>query len=345
VLFQDQCGARGWQYDTNPASPTPFAYSEGMVSMVAEDSGKKPLSTENGWDRIVNYESQLCGMTWSIVPTKNAPTWRTFLKERFGPQTWEIFPLAQYIAHDKAALVHHDLGQFVTDDEVLTWTLGLGYGLSYRTSASSLDKVSSRQWLLWLDRLQKSVCARYVGEPVRAFAHDRGVNSTFEDDGILQATYGPVEITANLNGHPMTSGGCELASHGFRGAAPGMVAGNLKSVGGVDMGEESVSFVTEGNAARVELWVYSAGYRDVAVEIPAPMTGQVTLQMDGGSAVNANLQGRTLVLSLGRKPGVQDTLAPAKPDLTRYLWHGVLSRNEGNSGLNPGETLRISVSN
>ena len=311
VLFQDQCGARDWQYDTNPASPTPFAYSEGLVSMVAEDSQKKPLSTENGWDRIVNYESQLCGMTWSIVPTKNAPTWRTFLKERFPPQTWEIFPLAQHIAHDKVAMVHHDLGQFVTDDEVLAWTLGLGYSTSYRVSASSLDRASSRQWLCWLDRLQKSVCARFVGDPVRAFVHDRGANSAFEEDGILQAAYGPVEIVANLNGRPMMSGGYELASRGFRAAAPGVVAANLKSVGGMGLGDEGMSFAAEGGANKVELWIYSKGDRDVTVELPEPMVGQATLQMDGGPETDVTVQDRTLALHLGCRPGLERVQPPA----------------------------------
>ncbi|MBN1505674.1 MAG: hypothetical protein JW955_02445 [Sedimentisphaerales bacterium] len=327
VLFQDQCGARDWQYDTNPVSTAPFAYSEGLVSMVAEDSQKKPLSTENGWDRIVNYESQLCGMTWAIVPTKNAPAWRTLLKERFPPQTWEIFPLAQYIAHDKLAMVHHDLGQFVTDDEVLAWTLGLGYGMSYRLSASSLDKSSTRQWLCWLDRLQKSVCARFVGEPVRVFAHDRGVNSAPEDDGILQAIYGPVEVVANLNGRPITSGGCEIASHGFRATAPGLIAGHLKSLSGTDLGDEGVGFVAEGDAGRTDLWLYSRGDRDVAVELPEPMTGRVTLRMDGGSDVNVTVQDRTLALHLGYWPGMERS----QPDPVRYLWHGVLSRQEDGS--------------
>jgi hypothetical protein len=183
--------------------------------MTTEDSQKKPLSTENGWDRIVNSESQLCGLTWSIVPTQNPPTWRTFLKDRYPPQTWDIFPVAQYLAHDKLSFVHHDLGQFVTNDEVLAWTLGLGYNLSYRTSASSVDNASSRQWLLWLDRLQKSVCARYTGEPVRAFIHDRGPNPTVDDDGLLQATYGPVEIVANLNNHAMLSNGYDTDSGKF----------------------------------------------------------------------------------------------------------------------------------
>jgi len=311
VLFQDQCGARSWQYDMNPASPAPFAYTEGLVSMVAEDCGKKPLSTENGWDRVANFESQLCGMTWSIVPTKDAPTWRTFLKDRFPPQTWEIFPLAQYIAHDKTAMVHHDLGQFVTDDEVLAWTLGLGYGMSYRISASSLDRADSRQWLLWLDRLQKSVCARFVGEPVRAFTHDRGANPAFEDDGVLRATYGPVEVTANLNGRPMISGGCALASHGFRAAAPGVVAANLKSVAGADMGDEGVSFVAEGDAARVELWIYSRGDRDVAVELPESMTGPAILRMDGCTDATVTPQGRTLSLHLGYRPDMERVHPPA----------------------------------
>jgi len=101
LLFEDQCGARTWQYDTNPASPTPYAYADGLVSMVAADSATKPLSTENGWDRIVNYESQLCGITWAIVPTEDAPSWVTFLKDRFSPETWDLFLLAQYIPHDK----------------------------------------------------------------------------------------------------------------------------------------------------------------------------------------------------------------------------------------------------
>ena len=94
VLFEDQCGARTWQYDLNPASPTPYAYAAGIASRVAEDSQVLPLSTENGWDRLVNHESQFCGMTWGIVPTANPPSWRTFLRDRFSTETWDLFPLA-----------------------------------------------------------------------------------------------------------------------------------------------------------------------------------------------------------------------------------------------------------
>ena len=44
-------------------------FIRGRVSQVAEDSRRVPLSTESGWDRVVNYESQLCGLSWGIVPT------------------------------------------------------------------------------------------------------------------------------------------------------------------------------------------------------------------------------------------------------------------------------------
>jgi hypothetical protein len=56
ILLQDQCGARTWKYDLNPASPTPYAYTEGMLSMIEEDARLVPLSTEDGFDRVVNAE-------------------------------------------------------------------------------------------------------------------------------------------------------------------------------------------------------------------------------------------------------------------------------------------------
>ena len=32
-------------------------------------------------------------------------------------------------------MIHHDLGQFVTNRQVLAWTLGLGFSMSYRVHA------------------------------------------------------------------------------------------------------------------------------------------------------------------------------------------------------------------
>ena len=94
ILFQDQCGARAWHYDTNPASPSPLAYSEGMLAMNHEDSRLIPLGTENGWDRVADFQTLLSGLSWGIVPTDHRPEWVRLFKASYPPHTWEIFPLA-----------------------------------------------------------------------------------------------------------------------------------------------------------------------------------------------------------------------------------------------------------
>ncbi len=309
LVFEDQCGARAWLYDLNPASPTPFAYSDGLVSMVAEDSQTKPLSTENGWDRIVNYESQLCGMTWAIVPTENAPDWRTFLNDRFPPETWDIFPLAQYIAHDKTSMIHHDLGQFVTDDEVLSWTLGLGYSLSYSLAATDLTQRSKREWLLWLDRLQKSVCAQYVGQPVVDFSQDRGTNLATDPNGVLRATYGPVHLVANLTSSSQSVEGFDLAPFGFCATAPGLIAARLNTLAGSGPGQNTVSFVIEDNPHDGQIWVYSPGEQSVSIQLPRNLDGAASVRWDSGASNSTAVQNGVLSLNLGFKPD-QTRLTP-----------------------------------
>jgi hypothetical protein len=310
ILFQDQCGARSWRYDTNPASPTPYAYIEGLLSMIAEDCQTRPLSTESGWDRVVNYESQLCGMSWSIVPTVGGPSWRTFMKHQYPPETWKIFPLAQYIAHDKAAMLYHDLGQFVTNRQVLAWTLGLGFCMSYRISAPMLKQDARREWLRWLDRIQKSVCSRYVGEPVNAFEHDRGSAIDLADDGVLRAGYGDVEIVANLGPKERVEQNRELLSYGFYATAPGMVAANLKRLGGLDFGDDGISFVTEEVGQDTHIWVYEYPGTEVRVELPNSRKGDVSLVTDDGSAIQTTVKDSMLRFRL-----------PGKVTETRYLCH------------------------
>lgn len=313
VLFQDQCGARGWRYDANRASPAMGAYTEGLLSMNAEDCARKPLSTESGWDGVVNFQVQLCGMTWGIVPTEGGPVWRRLMKEECDPAAWEIFPVAQYIAHDKTAMVHHDLGQFVTNRQTLAWTLGLGYGLSARIHAAHLDRARPREWLRWLARLQASVCARYIGVPLSDFAHQRGTDPR-ADDGLLRAHYGPLEVSVNLDAQPRTVDGRRLAGYGFAVTGPGLAAANLQSVDATDFGPEGAAFVAEGDAQAVDAWIYARPGAEAVVLTPDALTPPVAATLEGKAVGAARGQGRTWRIAL-----------PSAADGVTRLWRARLT--------------------
>ncbi len=72
-FFQDQVGARTWEYDANPASPTPYAYVHGLIALNAEDSTKLPVSTENGFDRLINFNAQFFVLAWGLRRPPGAP--------------------------------------------------------------------------------------------------------------------------------------------------------------------------------------------------------------------------------------------------------------------------------
>jgi hypothetical protein len=308
ILFEDQVGARGWQYDLNTASPTPYAYAAGMAAQAAENSQSLPLSTENGWDRVINYEAQFSGMTWGLVPTENPPLWREFLRDRFDPATWEVFPLAQYLAHDKLSMIHHDLGQFVTNDEVLAWTLGLGYGMSLRFNAADLDRDSTAQWLLWLDRIQKSVSARYTGEPLHSFSHVWGTNPVDPDNGVMQATYGPVNILANLGSQPLVTNDFTLAPYGFLVSAPDMEAAHMLPQEGSSL--NPIAYVMETGAGRIDFWIHAVGEQEVTIPLSAVPPDPAAVQLTSGET--GEVQDGALTVMLGLKPGQQRIQPPSE---------------------------------
>ena len=290
MLFQDQCGARGFLYDFNPAAPTPYAYSEGMISMNDEDSRVIPLGTEHGWDRVANFQTMLCGLTWGIVPTQGGPSWRTCFKKRIPAETWTIYPLAQAISHDKCIFGHHDLGQFVTDNRSLSWSLALGYHMSWRGNADFTKHQPSRDWYAWLCRIQKSVASCYTGEALESFCHDRSSmlarnidHRDYDDDGIITATYGQLNVTANLGPVERVVDGRKLAPYGFYAEAPGMNAGILAAN---QYGYET-SFVAEHQSGRCDLWLFASP--GAKLSVPLPFEDKVRMILPGQDAQTAEV--------------------------------------------------------
>jgi len=277
VLFQDQCGARSSPYDTNPASPNPAAYADGMISMCDEDAALIPLSTEGGWDGIVNAEAQICGLSWEIVPTQGGPTWRTLRRDTVPTDLWTVYPVAQYLAQDKCSFIYHDLGQFVTNQEVLAWTLGLGFNMTYRCRASDLASPAVRDWIGWLDVLQKQVCSQYLGGRLTGWQHNRQPGRS----GVIRSEFGALRITANLDAEPVEVDGAALAGYGFQATSPNLVVGHLQAIEGRTAGPQGVQFASRGDASGADIWVYERPESQVSVALPTALTGQVKVTFDG----------------------------------------------------------------
>lgn len=286
-LFRDQVGGRTWHYDTNPASPWPVAGSDGLLSQFREDSAVRHVATDGAWDRAADSATHLTGLMLGHLPDDDV-TGRALLQNSYPPATWTMWPVAGYVAHERCSLLPHLPSQDIGDPRALSWALGLGCGLSYRIAASELMEDTHLEWLRWLECVQKNVCARYIGEPVRKFSHNR---THAGSDGVVRATYGAVDIAANLEDEPLPEGTRVLSAYGFRATAPGVIAANLKTVGGDDFGDDGVSFVTKSQTGKTDVWVYSVLGREVAVELPVTLpAGPVSLTLDDGSKLTGTVQ-------------------------------------------------------
>jgi hypothetical protein len=261
--------------------------------------------------------------------------------------------------HDKAIFMHHDLGQFVTNDQILSWTLGLGYSLSYRATASAISTQDApREWLAWLDRLQKSVCARHLGTPLRDFRHDRaplfaagGDPRRESDDGVIRATYGDVTFLCNLGDVPRTidptayslqptADPFTLPPYGFRAGAPGMTAG---------LAPDGTGYVTETRKGKTDVWIYAPS--QASVTIPVPLSGRITVTLDGkatsdsrqatrGDACSLQPTAYSLSLSLPQRGSVKRVPPPSA--LAPRDWPGAKPAI-GVIDLGPGVSLALST--
>jgi hypothetical protein len=288
ILFQDQVGARRFRYDLNPASPTPYAYTQGLLELARHDSAVVPLGTEAGFDRLINHESIFCGLTWSIAPTVGGPPWRTLWRDQYPANTYRVSPIALWMAHDKCAFQHHDLGQFVTTPEALAWTLVLGYQLSYRIVPETLDIPAQRHWLAWLSRLQQSIVSRLMTEPLEEW--------TYLADEVIRARYGPITIVANVGPNPYAlDAQTTLAGYGFLATSDDATAGLLIRWDGIDQ-PGPVGFVREAD----DLWLMTPPGLEV--------------QVPGVRAVNGPGATGNRVLA----PAVRLPIRTGAPHLTHY---------------------------
>ncbi len=234
-LFFDQIGARPWRYDFNPAGASPLAYYDGWLSVFAPYSDRC-LMVEDGWDRL---GASFSGFDSSLMLMQREFDW---LDGRFGP-SWDTFPLALWLLHDKVLLYQHDLfdGTFTADPEILTWNLAYGYVLSYNWG-SGLDG----PWLGIVTAFQQALGPHYAGVALTSY--------TQLADGVTQTRFGTYSVIANRTTSPYGVDGLTIAPGGFlaRTDDGSLVAGEL----------------TDGSGTRYR--IVEGGTETFSVSVPAP---------------------------------------------------------------------------
>jgi len=301
-LFQDQIGARATQYDWNPASPTVYAYTAGLMAQAAEDSQRMPLATEGGFAHLLNYETMLYGLSFGLVPTDRRGSARLDYMVKFAPQTWRIYPMVQILSHDKVILHYHDHIAFVSNAKTLSWTLGLGFSINYipkQWGAFRVKEPAEQGWLFYLAEIQKNVIAPSLGQPVKNFIHQRDRNN---NDGTIEATYGPLAVWANLDPWGREMNGRQIAPYGYYAITPEMVSGILQQVGQRKLAEPAW-FISRKDGDRVRVSVYARAGQVAAAELPVPARNFRQIRLEDGRVIPCETQGNSIYFT-----------APAKPD-------------------------------
>lgn len=161
-LFFDQIGARPWRRDFNPAAPSPLAYADGWLSLLAPYKDRC-LMVEDGWDRLA---ASVAGFHGGILLMQREFSWPD---RHWGEDTWEPYPLALWLLHDKVLFYQHDLyeGTLTEDAEALAFNLAFGLVLSGRWEPGA-EKAS---WLELAGRLQRLLGPYYAGRPFLSYRY------------------------------------------------------------------------------------------------------------------------------------------------------------------------------
>jgi hypothetical protein len=245
VLFQDQVGARQPRWDTNPAAPVPGAYLEGIHRIAQVDSAFVPLGTEDGHDRLINWETMFCGLSWPWLPNRSSRS-RVLYEDLWPREAWRIEPLALFLAHDKVLFYHHDLGGFVRNRRDLSITLAMGYGLSWWTHTER-PSPAERDWIERLCRLQAAIGPRCAGRALDQFE--------YLAPEVIRSRWGDLEILANLTDKPWTvDAETVVAPEGFCARSSDLEAGIFVRHGGEETGTAARWLIRENRNGTWTQW-------------------------------------------------------------------------------------------
>jgi hypothetical protein len=229
MLFEDQIGARSWQFDYNPTSPTPISYIQGWLDH-AEKYKHLILSTELGFDKLAKTMYGFFGSTLLFERNK-------LLNQYFGNGNFEHFPLASMMLRDKIMLYQHDLATetITNSSETFIWNVAFGYLFNYEVKGywDSQD-----WWIHVLHEFQKFVLSKYANERLLDYeVIDRNITrSNFNTFTVI--TNWNAKWTYWYNGHEISARGVYIQSHDTT-----LQAGNFTSYNGAVLQHAWQSFI------------------------------------------------------------------------------------------------------
>ena len=301
LIFQDQVGAKPCYYDTNKASPTPYAYTQGLLNMANEDSKEIPLATENGFDRLINFETIFCGCTSKLVPGFEEEAGVTYAEigfdRYFGKNGWEFSPLPLWLAHDKVIFTLQALGHFVTRKQILSWVLGLGFQISCVMQPTENSAFCQRlEWIRWLHHLQRKIAAYYLGKKLISFR--------YLASGVFESKFETVRIVVNTRKqiYPLTQN-ISIAPFGFYMERKGCIAGILSRFYGIDYGERGLHLVLEKSPFGVDIALYAK--TEIPIKFPRFLLQKSQWQISSKN-IKVTTQKNTLLFHIVSKTKFQN---------------------------------------
>ncbi len=228
IVFQDQTGSRSAsRVDTNPEAPTRNSYLDGLIYSTKIDSQKIPLSTEDGWSHIVDYEIQFCGFSFGFIEPCLRKDWK-YIWQTYPKDSVEITNIAGAMFQDKVSLTQHNIGGVTKGNRTITCSLL--HGLHLMTDMHMGRKEADLEFIKWISTLQDKVASEYIGTSMKSFESKWVDIKSSDGNRIGNAQYGKLAIIANLNDTPYEFEKFKIAPDGFFAKSNKVIAGNILAI-------------------------------------------------------------------------------------------------------------------
>lgn len=274
IIFQDQIGSRSESVlDFNTANPqSPNSYLDGIIYSAMENSKNMPLSTEDLFSPLIDYEIQTCGFGFGIFHPRRPGNlvnsdWR-FVWETWPKDAVKLCNVVGALAHDKLSISHQNLDGDIFNYRQLSMSLAYGIHLivSGGGHASPLFTKEYIEWIHWVHSIQQAISSRYIGAEMRDFNQEWVDTNANNGDCILSATYGDVSIFSNATSSAREYDRFTLAPDGFIAKAPNAMAGGITSVNGETISTASW-FVVEKSDESLSIGIYGNSGNEVIVPV------------------------------------------------------------------------------